>query len=195
MFDFSTIAYVVLGLSLLASAFQLGHWLLTAQPGTIIAAGRLSVLGLAAVTPIVLAWLACTGRADLAMMFAAFILPVAVQSAHRWRAHLFRPRLWPRMVGTPSAAAVDSELVRRSAAVLEAYLREVAWRDGAMPRDRALAVLGLEPDADADAGAVVAAHRRLVELLDPARGGTRYLAQTVDAARDALLGPSRSAAE
>ncbi|KAA5606255.1 molecular chaperone DnaJ [Roseospira marina] len=57
---------------------------------------------------------------------------------------------------------------------------------GAMSRAEALAVLGLDDGADAEA--VKAAHRRLIVLVHPDRGGTPYLAARLNQARDILLG-------
>ena len=56
---------------------------------------------------------------------------------------------------------------------------------GAMTRAEALAILGLEKGADADA--VKAAHRRLIALVHPDRGGSPYLAARLNEARDLLL--------
>ena len=49
----------------------------------------------------------------------------------------------------------------------------------------ARAVLGVGPDADADA--IRAAHRRLAAGVHPDKGGSVELARRVNAARDALL--------
>lgn len=56
---------------------------------------------------------------------------------------------------------------------------------GPMTRAEALAVLGLEEGASADD--VRAAHRRLIVLVHPDRGGTPYLAARLNQARDVLL--------
>lgn len=94
-----------------------------------------------------------------------------------------------------------------SARVLEGYLdrHEPSWRHhagegggggqekassqssgGAMSREEAFKVLGLHPDADETA--IKAAHRRLMRNLHPDTGGSDYLAQQINRARDVLLG-------
>lgn len=56
----------------------------------------------------------------------------------------------------------------------------------ALPDEReARAVLGVGPDADADA--IRAAHRRLAASVHPDKGGSADLARRVNAARDVLL--------
>src|SRR5215813_10189971 len=85
MIDFDVIAYTMLGISSSVSALQIGRWLLNANPRAVITAGRWSLAALIGLTPVVLLWLVMSGRSTLAMMLAAFILPIFVQSGLRWR--------------------------------------------------------------------------------------------------------------
>jgi DnaJ homolog subfamily C member 19 len=57
---------------------------------------------------------------------------------------------------------------------------------GALSEDEARAILGI--DAKADAEAIRAAHRRLMQRLHPDRGGSDYLAARINAAKQRLLG-------
>lgn len=100
-----------------------------------------------------------------------------------------------------------SRMDLQSAQLLEAYLDRMhpQWREsaaaqdqaedaaqaasrepGAMSRDDAYRVLGLEPGATEDE--IRAAYHRLIASLHPDRGGSGYLAAQVNRARDLLLG-------
>ena len=57
---------------------------------------------------------------------------------------------------------------------------------GAMPREEALAMLGLTPDATE--AQIREAHHRLMLKLHPDHGGSDYLAARLNEARDVLLG-------
>lgn len=92
-----------------------------------------------------------------------------------------------------------------SSALLEAYLDRVhpAWREtepegaqgeapraassGAMTRDEAYRVLGLEAGASPDQ--VHEAYKRLMKKMHPDQGGSSYLAAKINQAKDLLLGP------
>ena len=144
MIDLDLIAYVILGLSLSVSAIQIGRWFLNANPRAVINAGRWSVIGLIGLAPLVLLWLVMSGRSTLAMMFAAFILPVLVRGGLRWRA-LFGPLIsprgnfprWAQNFGAPIVPGrpvgpdpMDPDLVRQSVAVLKAYLEQATGQGG-----------------------------------------------------------------
>ena len=83
-----------------------------------------------------------------------------------------------------------------AAAMLWLWLqRLLRGSSAAMDPDEARRLLGV--DADADAGAVRDAHRRLIARVHPDAGGSAELAARVNRARDALLaelnrGPPRA---
>lgn len=100
-------------------------------------------------------------------------------------------------LGLDEVRSLYAELAdEQSRQLLGAYLdqRAPGWSgsgDGAgdsgrMTRERALQVLGLDPGAGDDE--VIAAHRRLMQRLHPDRGGTDFLAATLNEAKDVLLG-------
>src|SRR5215469_4127597 len=213
--DLTVVAYATLALSLFVSAVKMGGWILNADPRAIINSGRWALVALAALAPGVLAWLLATGRWTSAMMLAAFMLPVFVQAAPRWRV-LFGPSNVGRSNFAPPAqdfgsseprGTSDPELVRQSIAVLRAYLEQTATQlehrpaEARLPapqpkgsgngrlrmsREEALDVLGLAPGASAQD--IRDVYRRLEQLIDPQRGGTPYLSMKIDEAKDVLLG-------
>lgn len=203
------IAYSAFGLSVLVSTLQIGKWALRANPRALADAGRWSALALGGLAVLALIWLVANGRWTQALMLAAFVMPVLVQTAPRWRSLLGLLKAWRRSppkaaldvgAGVQPGAAVDPDLVRQSIAVLTLYLeqaKQVAEQRpiearlgngtgrGRMMAAEALAVLGLEPGARPDQ--IRAAHCRLQRRLDPEAGGTPYLAMKIDEARDVLL--------
>jgi hypothetical protein len=135
--DLTVLAYATLALSLFVSAVKMGGWILNADPRAILNAGRWSLLALAGLALALLVWLVTTNRWELAMMLAAFMLPVVVQAAPRWRVLLgplnatrsdfppIRPDLGTPPGGFSSAQpSIDPELVRQSIAVLRAYVEQ-----------------------------------------------------------------------
>src|SRR5438876_5787431 len=138
MDEWTVIAYAAFGVSSFVSALQIGRWILHANPRTIINVGRWSLVGLAVLALGVLLWLMVSGRWTFAMMLGAFIMPVFVQAAPRWRVLLgplnaLRTVLpaapsdfWTpgRQRGLSARRTIDPALVQQSIAVLTAYLEE-----------------------------------------------------------------------
>ena len=133
--DLTILAYATLGLSLFVSAVKMGGWILHADPRTILNGGRWALVAFAALALGLLIWLVMTGRWSSAMMLAAFMLPIFVQAAPRWRV-LFGPLnavrsdfppitpdfSTPRGGFSNARDMTDPELVQQSLAVLRAYL-------------------------------------------------------------------------
>jgi hypothetical protein len=140
--DLDVIAYTMLGISSSVSALQIGRRILNADPRAVVNAGRWSVAALMVLTPVVLLWLVMSGRSTLAMMLAAFILPVCVQSGLQWRALFgslnfarvrfprweqdFSPPIVPNRYSQPDP--IDPDLVRQCIVVLKEYLHQDAGR-------------------------------------------------------------------
>ena len=140
MIDFDVIAYTMLGISSSVSALQIGRWILNANPRAVINAGRWSIAALIGLTPVVLLWLVMSGRSTLAMMLAAFVLPVLVQGGLRWGSLLGplnflrgRAPRWDQDFDAPIVPGhsfrpdpMNPDLVRQSVAVLRGYLERAA---------------------------------------------------------------------
>jgi hypothetical protein len=186
MIDFDLLAYAMLGLSLLVSAAQIGGWLLNAEPRVIVNAGRWSAIALAASTPLALLWLTISGRSTLAMMLAAFVLPVFVQGAQRWRGVLAPLVALKISRHDKPPDRVSPQFAEHCAAVLAAYLEQNGSAARPMSTQEARAVLGLGPGASADE--IRQAYHRLEQRLDPKSGGSPYLTMKINEARDTPLG-------
>jgi hypothetical protein len=142
--DLTILAYATLGLSLFVSAVKMGGWILHADPRTILNGGRWALVAFAALALGVLIWLVMTGRWSSAMMLAAFMLPIFVQAAPRWRV-LFGPLnamrsdfppitpdfSTPRGGFSNARDMTDPELVQQSLAVLRAYLAQTGTQTAA----------------------------------------------------------------
>jgi hypothetical protein len=136
--DLTVVAYATLALSVFVSAVKMGGWILNADPRAIIGAGRWALALLPAGALAVLAWLVASGRWTAAVLLAAFLLPVFVQAAPRWRV-LFAPfntmksgmRPFASELGgsivphssSPAREPPDPALVAQAIAVLRAYLQ------------------------------------------------------------------------
>jgi hypothetical protein len=204
------ISAIVLGLSVLATIAKFLDWFVHSDPKTMVRTSRWMLLLLVlACVPLLIVMIA-NQQWPAAMLIGAGML--IVPTLLKWRAMFaplraafdyFRPKPRPfDMEIWDTAAADDPEMVRRAAAILEAYVGKsslVALSDGrrsarddgerTMSRHEALEVLGLE--GGADEAAIRAAHKRLLGLVHPDHSGSAYLAKKVQQARDTLLAPSR----
>ena len=203
--DLTVVAYTTLGLSLLVSAIKVGDWILHADPRAIINSGRWALIALTLLALAVLLWLMASGRWTYAMMLAAFLLPVLVQAAPRWRV-----LLGPLNVGRghPDFAAsrgggivsgnfatmrrqADAAPVQQSIAVSadrhasRGRTSERARRAGARacrPRRRSRSWGSGRPPRRSGKRTAVWSRRS-----SPQFGGTQYLSTKIDEARDVLL--------
>ena len=168
--DLTILAYATLGLSLFVSAVKMGGWILHADPRTILNGGRWALVALAALALGVLLWLVMSGRWSSAMMLAAFMLPIFVQAAPRWRV-LFGPLnamrsdfppitpdfSTPRGGFSNARDMTDPELVQQSLAVLRAYLAQTGAQAATQNRTHAGEPAGGKRRGD-DAGQRAASH-------------------------------------
>jgi hypothetical protein len=209
------ISAIVLGLSVLATIAKFLDWFVHSDPKTMVRTTRWMLLLVALACIPLLVMTIANQQWPAAMLIGAGML--IVPSLLKWRAMFaplraafdyFRPKARPfDMEIRDDEAAHDPEMVRRAAAILEAYLGKsslVALGDGrrsarddrardegerGLSRQEALEVLGLETGADE--AAIRAAHKRLLGLVHPDHSGSAYLAKKVQQARDTLLTPSR----
>ena len=143
--DLTVVAYATLALSVFVSAVKMGGWILNADPRAIISAGRWALALLPVGALAVLAWLVASGRWTAAVLLAAFLLPVFVQAAPRWRVLLapfntmkggmrpFATDLGGSIVphsSSPAREPPDPELVAQAIAVLRAYLQHTGAFSG-----------------------------------------------------------------
>lgn len=196
------ISAVVLGLSVLATVAKFLDWFMHSDPRTMVRTARwMFLLLLLACIPLLVIAIA-NQQWSLAMLIGAGML--IVPTLLKWRT-LFTPLrgLFERLRPKPRPFDMeiwedppdDPDTVRRAAAILEAYVsrasvmalhdRRHSAGDPPLSRGEALEVLGLEPGCD-EAG-IRAAHRRLMRLVHPDRGGSPWLARKVYEARDTLL--------
>ncbi len=116
--------------------------------------------------------LSALNRAQLARMLE-FYHDSDAQSAAVLRAFLERTDPGGQEKGGQSGTGAGAGAGRASAAAAH------------LSREEASAILGLNPGADAEA--VRAAHRRLMQKLHPDRGGSDYLAARINEAKKTLL--------
>jgi hypothetical protein len=209
------ISAVVLGLSVLATLAKFIDWFMHSDPRTMVRTARwMLLLVLLACIPLLAISIANQQWAAAMLIGAGMLI---VPTLLKWRTMFaplkaafdyFRPqfRRGPRPFDMEiwEDPLHDPETVRRAAAILEAYVSKASLvalsderhRSGesdepaeSMSRGEALEVLGLEPGADEDD--IRAAHKRLLRLVHPDRGGSAYLARRIHQARDTLLGEPR----
>ncbi len=157
-------AYLILGMALLAGVLLAGQWYVHADPKTLVKALKWCLIGLiVAVTVFFL----MTGRFALALAALPALLP--------WLFRLHRVvqtlRVIRRMAQQMGGGSSQANRGRASTSN--------------MSRREALEILGLEEHADEDA--VHEAHRRLIANLHPDKGGSTYLAAKINQAKDVLL--------
>jgi len=218
------IAIIALGLSGLASAVKLVDWFLHSDPRVLARSMRWLVIALVLLSIPLLVFLLMKEQwvAAVGLIAVMLLLPALLGRSSLLRAiGVFRPVLdnsppvgAHRTPSEPLAEGPDPDLVRRSAAILEAYLGRSAgaavkgglalvapeWQgeedglaeespggfgSGPMSTGEALEILGL--DQGAEVWQISEAHRRLLQKLHPDRGGSAYLAIKVTEARDVLL--------
>jgi hypothetical protein len=169
-------------------------------------------------------WTAASALAAVMLLAFAFYGPRALaQLMPRRLRPDWSPRAADRAAAGFEAAPPSPDLVQRSIAILEDYLHHTTGipkyngKDvvGASPSDdgarhngngqgqdhapaamscaEALDVLGLPPGAAE--WQINDAHRRLVQLVHPDRGGSHYLTVKINQAKDVLLGDPRAGAQ
>lgn len=216
------ISAVVLGLSVLATVAKFLDWFVHSDPRTMIRTTRWMLLLLLLACIPLLVIMISNQQWAAAMLIGAgmLVIPTLLKwrtlfAPLRAAFDYFRPqfRHGPRPFDMEiwQDPPDDPETVRRAAAILEAYVSKASLmalrderREGRrdlradeepeierMSRGEALEVLGLEPAADE--AEIRAAHKRLLRLVHPDRGGSAYLTRRVYQARDTLLEPSRKA--
>jgi hypothetical protein len=230
MSDPFIVALVALGISLIASAVRMIDWFMHSDPRAVARMARWAVIVVAALSVPLLFFLLVKEQWTAAIALAAGMILVAAALGGRMLRWIgFRPIALDRTA--PTGASVrdefdegyvdDPELVRRSAAVLEAYLRRMSGpaRDSGagLPAiegrtngsgraktnghsespDREImpqdeALAILGLEPGATEREITEAHRRNAQAIHPDGGGSRYLAIKVDRAKESLL---RSAGE
>lgn len=230
MSDPFIVALVALGISLIASAVRMIDWFMHSDPRAVARMARWAVIVVAALSVPLLFFLLVKEQWTAAIALAAGMILVAAALGGRMLRWIgFRPIAPDR--SAPAGASArhrfdegyvdDPELIRRSAAVLEAYLRRTAGP----VRDSAAGLPAIEgrtngsgrtkanghaerPDPETmpedealailglEPGAsereITEAHHRIAQAIHPDGGGSRYLAIKVDLAKESLL---RSAGE
>jgi hypothetical protein len=152
-----------LGLLLLVALSLVSKWYVSVEPQEIL---RAFLWVLLTIAMMIVVWLALSGR----LLAAAGALPVVMLWLSRMFTGLRYAQMFKRMLGGREDAKAQSP----------------APGSSHMTRAQALQVLGLQEGASA--AEIKAAHRRLMTHLHPDVGGSDFLAQQINQARDVLLG-------
>ncbi|ACK52772.1 heat shock protein DnaJ domain protein [Methylocella silvestris BL2] len=218
-------ALIALGLSIVASLVRMIDWFIHSDPKVIARTTRWAATAIAALSVPLLVILLFKEQSTAAVVLGAAMVLVPTLLGWRilgWTA--FRPLSTDG--GTSSAASCgngsgegvvsDPELVRRSAAVLEAYLRHISgpaaesganlpaiagradWRAPRRSGGRAAgpfldamseqeALAILGLEAGATELGICDAHQRIAHQVHPDQGGSHYLSIKVNQAKEILL--------
>jgi hypothetical protein len=227
------VAVAGLSLSGVLSSTKLIGWFLKGDPKAIAQAGRWGAAGLFVLSlPLLLGLVVSQRWSEAVGLSAVMLFAFAVYGPHVLGQFLPRrlivpdqswPTEQPAHRGSAHAASREAEMVQRSIAVLEEYLRRTTGPFGQDASDfragdplisdgrrqggtngsrreltppllsetEAWEVLGL--DSGAGAAEINEAHRRLMQLIHPDRGGSKYFAVKLNQAKETLLnrrGPS-----
>lgn len=161
--------WLLLGTITLALLWAVGRWGINTSPRNLRWTG-LAILALLCL--IVAVFLALRGQLGGAAAFATGAM--ALYGRYRWIKGIID------RIATAGKAAGNGGAHRGNA-----NQGNGARNASVASEDEALAVLGLKPGADRQA--VLEAHKRLMRLVHPDRGGTDYLAAKINQARDILL--------
>lgn len=164
-------AWLLLGIIALTLLWAVGRWGINTSPRNLRWTGLAILAFLCLVTAV---FLAVRGQLGGAAAFATGAM--ALYGRYRWIKGIF-----DRIAGIGGAASRGNTGHGGANRGNGGRARNASVAS----EDEARAVLGLKPDADREA--VLAAHKRLMRLVHPDRGGTDYLAAKINQARDILL--------
>jgi hypothetical protein len=225
MSDPFVVALIALGISVIASAVRMIDWFIHSDPKAVARMARWAVVAIAVLSVPLLFVLLFKEQWTAAVALAAgMILVAAVLGGRMLRWMQVRPLVADRSApvgansgdGFDEGSAKDIELVRRSAAVLEAYLHRTSapargngtglpaigrrTNGGETAKGNGHTVSpGSETMSEQEALAVLGlepgatereiseAHHRIAQAIHPDGGGSHYLAIKVDQARASLL--------
>ena len=159
--------WLLLGLAALALLWAVGRWGINTSPRNLRWTG-LAILAFLCLIAAV--WLVLRGQLGGAAAFATGAM--ALYGRYRWIKGII-----DRIAGIGGAT--------RNSRPGQGNRGQGHSSPSVSGEEEAWAVLGLPPGSDREA--VLAAHKRLMRLVHPDRGGTNYLAAKINQARDILL--------